>query len=77
MHKEKNKKKSKKLIEMALIIGPIMPMMTVAFMYVGFMLGSKIGKPLDMLLSLIGAMLGFGTGTIIIWLIIKSLQGVR
>ncbi|MEM2896349.1 MAG: hypothetical protein QXG01_02045 [Candidatus Bathyarchaeia archaeon] len=69
--KEENKKRAKEMIKSALIVGPIMPIMTVAFMYVGFKLGSQLGKPFDMLLSLSGAMLGFSLGTIMIWFIIK------
>jgi hypothetical protein len=71
--KEENKKRAKKLIKSALIVGPIMPAMTIIFMYAGFKLGSKLGKPLDMFLSLTGAMLGFSLGTIIIWFAIKAI----
>lgn len=69
-----NKEKAKKMLKSALFIGPIMPAMTIAFMYAGFKLGNNLGKPFDMILSLIGALTGFSFGTIIVWLILKVIS---
>ena len=57
----------------ALLVGLILPALTVSSMYFGFQLGRSIGKPFDMFLALIGAFVGFGLASLIAWMIIKRL----
>ncbi len=64
---------AKHKVAMALLIGLIVPALTVSFMYFGFELGRLIGKPFYMLLALAGAFFGFGLGCVIAWKMIVRL----
>jgi len=64
---------AKRKVAMALLIGLIVPALTVSLMYFGFEVGRLMGKPFHMLLALAGAFVGFGLGCVIVWKMIVRL----
>jgi len=64
---------ARRKVAIALLIGLIVPALTVSLMYFGFQLGRSIGKPFYMLLALAGAFAGFGLGCVIAWKMIVRL----
>jgi len=64
---------AKHKVAIALLVGLILPVLTVSLMYSGFQFGRSIGKPFDMFLALAGAFVGFGLGSVIAWKTIRHL----
>jgi hypothetical protein len=50
-----------------LILGVIFSMLVIGGMYLGWFAGHFLKKPLDMISTFTGAMIGFALGTLLLW----------
>jgi hypothetical protein len=64
---------ARKKILFALVVGLIVPILTVISMYCGYSFGKGLGEPFDALLALLGAFGGFAVAAAIAWRIIMRM----